>query len=54
MAPLVTLFETLEFVRRVAKLFDHDEREAVVEFLTANPTAGDLIPGTGGVRKLRW
>jgi hypothetical protein len=25
-----------------------------VEYLAYNPTAGDLIPGTGGVRKLRW
>jgi len=23
-------------------------------FLAANPRAGDLIQGTGGVRKLRW
>jgi hypothetical protein len=23
-------------------------------YLAYNPTAGDLIPGTGGVRKLRW
>ena len=22
--------------------------------LIANPNAGDVIPGTGGVRKLRW
>ena len=27
---------------------------ALVEYLAANPRAGDLIPGTGGVRKLRW
>jgi hypothetical protein len=26
----------------------------LIAFLAANPTAGDLIPGTGGVRKLRW
>jgi hypothetical protein len=25
-----------------------------VTHLAANPTAGDLIQGTGGVRKLRW
>ena len=23
-------------------------------YLAFNPTAGDLIPGTGGVRKVRW
>ena len=26
----------------------------VVEYLAANPRAGDLMQGTGGVRKLRW
>jgi len=30
------------------------EREAVVSYLTGNPTAGDEIPGTGGARKLRF
>ena len=31
-----------------------DERSLLVDYLAYNPTAGDLIPGTGGVRKLRW
>lgn len=52
--PLVTVVETPEFLRRVEKLLDDEEREALIGFLAANPTAGDLIPGTGGVRKLRW
>lgn len=26
----------------------------IVAFLAQHPLAGDLIPGTGGVRKLRW
>ena len=30
------------------------ERIALVEFLAQNSEAGDLIPGTGGLRKLRW
>lgn len=29
------------------------EREAAVEFLANNPEAGDIIPGTGGCRKVR-
>jgi hypothetical protein len=29
-----------------------DVREALVLFLSANPQAGDLMPGTGGARKL--
>jgi hypothetical protein len=30
-----------------------EERNAVVDFVARNPEAGDLIPGTGGLRKLR-
>ncbi|MBI1779660.1 MAG: type II toxin-antitoxin system RelE/ParE family toxin [Proteobacteria bacterium] len=30
------------------------ERALLVDYLAHNPTAGDLIQGTGGVRKLRW
>jgi hypothetical protein len=33
---------------------DDVERASLVEYLATNPVAGDLIPGTGGVRKLRW
>ena len=33
---------------------DDDERAELVENLAYNPTAGDLIQGTGGVRKIRW
>jgi hypothetical protein len=30
------------------------ERAELVAFIAANPDSGDLIPQTGGVRKLRW
>ena len=30
------------------------EREIIVDFLAENPKAGDLIPGSGGARKLRF
>lgn len=30
------------------------EREDIIDYLARNPTAGVLIPGTGGARKLRW
>ena len=53
-AQLVTLVETPEFIRRTEKLLYESEREALIGYLAANPTAGDLIPGSGGVRKLRW
>lgn len=33
---------------------DEEERGVLVDYLGRNPLAGDLISGTGGVRKLRW
>ncbi len=32
---------------------NEDERDAVIETIARDPQAGDLIPGSGGVRKLR-
>ena len=52
--PLVTVVETPEFLARIDKLMTEGERELLIAYLAANPTAGALIPGTGGVRKLRW
>jgi hypothetical protein len=43
-----------EFIRKSAKLFDDRERRRLVDFLAATPLAGDLLQGTGGLRKLRW
>ncbi|MDR3418073.1 MAG: hypothetical protein P4L83_18010 [Nevskia sp.] len=50
----ITVVETPEFLAATRKLLDDEERAALVEHLAHNPSTGDLIPGTGGVRKLRW
>ena len=50
----VSVVETPEFLAATRKLMNDDERALLVDYLAYNPTAGDLIPGTGGVRKLRW
>src|ERR1700738_736944 len=31
-----------------------DERFEFVDFIARNPEAGDLVPASGGVRKVRW
>ena len=49
-----TVAETPIFSRQADKLFDEDERRELIDFLAVNPAAGDEIPGTGGVRKLRF
>ena len=50
----ITVAETPEYIRRSEKLLVAVERMEVVAYLAANPKAGDLMQGTGGVRKLRW
>lgn len=49
-----TVAETPIFTRQTEKLFHEDERRELVDFLADNPLAGDEIPGTGGVRKVRF
>ena len=49
-----TIAETPVFQRKAAELLTVEERDALSVFLSLNPEAGDLIVGTGGVRKLRW
>lgn len=51
--PLVTVVETPTFIARADKLLSDDERDALISYLAANPTAGDLVPGAGGIRKFR-
>ena len=49
-----TIAETPTFTRQADKLFSDDERQELIDYLAENPMAGDEIPGTGGVRKLRF
>jgi RelE toxin of RelE / RelB toxin-antitoxin system len=50
----VSVVETPEFLAAAPRIMDEDERGLLVDCLARNPLAGDIIPGTGGVRKLRW
>jgi hypothetical protein len=51
---LHTVVETPEFLAAARRLFSEAERRELIDFLAANPTAGDLMQGTGGARKFRW
>lgn len=46
--------ETPIFTEDVTDLLSDDEYAKLQLFLAANPDAGDLIQGTGGLRKVRW
>jgi len=49
-----TVAETPIFSRQIDKLFSEDEKRELIDYLAENPLAGDEIPGTGGVRKVRF
>ncbi len=51
---MITIAELPEYIRRAAKLLSLGERVDIVNYLAVHPKAGDLMEGTGGVRKLRW
>ena len=42
------------FIRQAAALWRDDDHRAFVDFIAANPEAGDVIPDSGGIRKVRW
>lgn len=46
--------ETPTFSARLADYLDDDEYRALQQLLAGDPEAGDVMPGTGGFRKLRW
>jgi hypothetical protein len=49
-----TLIETPTFAADADKLWSEDERLEFFEWLANNPEAGDVVPGSGGCRKVRW
>jgi hypothetical protein len=50
----LTVVETPQFVRQAGDLWTETERHEFVDFIARNPESGDVIPDTGGVRKMRW
>lgn len=52
--PLYSFIETRLFTRLVVDYLSDQEYSALQRALTADPQAGAVIPGSGGIRKLRW
>lgn len=51
---MITIAKVPEYIRQAEKILTEVERQDVLNYLAAHPKAGDLIEGTGGIRKLRW
>jgi len=48
------VLETSIFSRQADALLSPEDRSALIDTLARDPMAGDVIPGLGGVRKLRF
>lgn len=48
------IIETSIFTRQVQRLLTDDEYRQLQLTLVSRPDAGVLIPGSGGLRKIRW
>jgi hypothetical protein len=46
--------ESAAFERLRAHYLDDDEYSELQQYMMQSPEAGELVPGSGGVRKLRW
>ena len=51
---MLTFVESKLFTSLVHKYLPDDEYAALQQALTDNPEAGDMMRGSGGVRKMRW
>lgn len=51
---LSTITELPEYIKRADSLLSESERKSVIDYLAEHPKAGNVMEGTGGIRKLRW
>ena len=51
---MFSFIETRLFTKLVLDYLTDEDYAALQEALTVDPDAGPVIPGSGGVRKLRW
>ena len=51
---MLTVVELPTFQRQAADIWSEAERHAFIDWIAANPLAGDVIPGADGARKVRW
>lgn len=54
MKKLLQFIETSLFSKQIVDILTDDDYKNFQEYLCNNPEIGDIIQGTGGVRKVRW
>lgn len=51
---MYTISETLVFQKSIEEIWTEAERLEFISWIANNPFAGDVVPGTSGLRKVRW
>nr|WP_315239773.1 transcriptional regulator [uncultured Albidiferax sp.] len=51
---MYTVRETVYFQRLVGTVWNEDERNEFIDWISQNPLTGDVIPAASGLRKVRW
>jgi len=51
---MFTIVEALLFQKQWPLYWTEEERGAFASYLAKNPEAGDVIPESYGIRKVRW
>lgn len=50
----ITIAELKSAQKDLQRILSEEEANKLFDFLAVNPESGDVIPETGGIRKLRW
>jgi hypothetical protein len=51
---MLTVVETLLFQKQWPLYWTEEERGAFAAYIAGHPAAGDVVPESGGIRKVRW
>jgi hypothetical protein len=51
---MLTVVETPYFAKLWAEFWTEEERGEFAAYLASDPSAGDVVAGSGGCRKVRW
>jgi hypothetical protein len=50
----MVVFETSIFTKKIIALLNDEEYRSLQNILVEKPDSGDIIQGSGGIRKIRW
>lgn len=54
MLKMIEFIESSRFAKQLEHYLSDEEFNALQQALIKNPESGDIIKGSGGIRKMRW